>query len=163
MLFPGLEAPLSTGPPNTMPQIQSHRDPPAPLPGSWCSGWSEGQHPHCGSAGGSSLFYAGCNGAGLVRAEEDPLQQREPAHFAFPSTCYCWSPFKGHATLACPPWAGATQTRDRGQGWTCLLPQHSTTGRAGTGHNDTPKLSHRKGLGELDMVQVAKALQDAHR
>lgn len=45
--------------------------------------------------GGSSLFYAGCNGAGLARAEEDPLQQREPALSQHLSR---WSPFKGHGT-----------------------------------------------------------------
>lgn len=150
-------------PPPPCPKSEAMETPPAPLPGSWCSGWSEGQHPHCGSAGGSSLFYPGCNGAGLVQAEEDPLQQREPARFAFPSTCCCWSPFKGHATLACPPWAGDTQTRGRGRGRTCLLLQHSTAGRAGTGHSGTPKPSHWGGLGELDRVRVTKALQGAHK
>lgn len=92
--------------------------------------------------GGSSLFYLGCNGAGLVQAEEDPLQQREPSRFAFPSTCHCWSPFKGHATLPCPPQARDGQTRCRGrshrEGWH-WAPRHSRNtprgwpGRAGCG------------------------------
>lgn len=77
-------------------------------------GGQEGSIRTAAAPGGSSLFYAGCNGAGLVRAEEDPLQ-RQPSRFAFPSTCRCWSPFKGHATLPCPPRAGDTHTQHRGR------------------------------------------------
>lgn len=101
--------------------------------------------------GGSSLFYPGCNGAGLVQAEEDPLQRQEPSRFAFPSTCHCWSPFKGHATLPCPPRAGDTQTRRRGGGRSRLPPQRGTAGGAGTRHSSTPKTSHGGGLAEPDM------------
>lgn len=99
--------------PHVMPNVDSPGDPPAPSPVSQHSGRSGRQHPHCGSARASSPFYPGCNRAGLVWAEEDPLQQREPSRFAFPSTCCCWNPFKGHATLPCPHGPG---TRRHGAG-----------------------------------------------
>lgn len=85
-----------------------------------------------------------------MRAEEDPLQQREPSRFAFPSTCRCWSPFKGHTTLPWPLRAGDTQTwpGDR----------DSTAGRAGT-----PQTSHGGSLAKPDTVQVAKYFQGTCR
>lgn len=110
--LPGPGAPLSPVPPTTMPRASGQpQGPPRPLYlGPGAEGGQEGSIRTVAVPGGSSLFYLGCNGAGLVRAEEDPLQQREPSRFAFPSTCHCWSPFKGHATLPCPPQARDAQT-----------------------------------------------------
>lgn len=126
--LPLLGAPLSPVPRTAMPQAGGHRGPPRPLYlGPGAGGGQEGSIHTVAAPGGSSLFYLGCNGAGLVQAEEDPLQQREPSRFAFPSTCHCWSPFKGHATLPCAPRAGDAQTQRRGrrhrEGWR-RAPQH---------------------------------------
>lgn len=67
------------------PRSEAVQTPPVPLPGSRCRGRSAGQHPHCGSAGGSGLFYAGCNGAGLAGQRRIPYSGRSRPTAPFPA------------------------------------------------------------------------------